>query len=223
MGHSIKIAKYNCKYMCNRCGELFETAEEGTKHMSATGHQRSIIEVDEKIADAVSILTKKGYHISKSSQGGWPDYYEEILEDGKIGQRITKHPEKDVMPRFHMYFAMAPSSLKQFKRQLTDEEVQNYSSHYWEIIGTMIDTLPNAFNANIKFEIGKDTLPRSIIRTPKLRTRNLVINWIPWLSYGRLESEEEVETMKEYSYKKLKEWAEALPDINKYFNSEASE
>jgi hypothetical protein len=106
---------------------------------------------------------------------------------------------------------------------MTDEELQDYSSHYWEIIGTMIDTLPNAFNANIKFEIGKDTLPRSIIRTAKLRTRNLVINWVPWLSYAHLESEEEVETMKEYSYRKLKEWAEALPDINKYFNSEASE
>ncbi len=225
MGHSIKVGKYNTICMCAKCGYIFDTADDEEtlnmrtkEHKEKTGHIPTYVEVDEKIAKTISILTSKGYYVQKCSQGGWPDYMEETLADNK-GER--KKPSASIkentkMPAFYIRFKMNSGTLKQFRRALTEEAAEIYSAKYWEFIGTMITTLPNAFRAFFVYESAKDTLPRATIRQPKPKSRDLMIRWIPEMSLAALGDEQELETMMTYSYNKLEDWASNLPDINAY-------
>ena len=126
--HSIKVGKYNTKCVCQKCGHLFDTPNtdyaHNKEHKKAAGHDLSPLEVDEKIAQAISVLISKGYNVGKFSQGGWPDYFIETL-DGK-GEKITQaKPLKDAtkMPKFYIRFRMNPQSMRQYKRNASEEMI----------------------------------------------------------------------------------------------------
>lgn len=222
MAHTLKIGKYNTRRMCSRCGYVFPTDNSVTMadHKRATKHQETyVMDVDEKIVEIVSMLTQKGYAIKSSCQGGWPDYITEVnLEGGKYEQKTkevkpsAKH--KGTPKKLIINFKMNPSSSLKTRKNIPDELIKKYEENYWKWIGIMIETLPNAFYASFYYETNSTTLPRSIIRQPNPRVRNLVISWTSDMSPRALGSDEEFDTMVAYSYKKLKEWAEELPNIN---------
>ena len=232
MPHSIKIGRFNTKRMCSRCGYVFKDDEALYDHQQETGHQSSaVIEVDEKLVDVISILTQKGYYVKSYCQGGWPDYFRhvKILGDKKEYEDKPIDPErrKENKPkRFMLEFRMNPSMVKQkkFSKKITPEQIELYTGNYWEWVGNMINTLPNAFLASFEYESLDTTLPRATIRNAKPKSRNLKItwnrnfkiSWVPELSPKALGSDEEFEAMMNYGYKKLLEWAQELPDINKF-------
>ena len=159
MPHSIKIGRFNTKRMCSRCGYVFKDDEALYDHQQETGHQSSaVIEVDEKLVDIISILTKKGYYVKSSCQGGWPDYFRhvKILGDKKEYEDKPIDPDrrKENKPkRFMIEFRMNPSTMKQFRKNVLKEYIETYyAEKYWEWIGTMITTLPNAFVASFEYE-----------------------------------------------------------------------
>lgn len=216
-----RFFKYRTKKLCSKCGFIFPIKKLSCTHQSMFGHKESIVEVEEKIADVVAVLISKGYNVCLTSckQGGWPDYYEDITPDGEIAEisNIIDNSIKSKEPkRFMLKFRMSPLSVRKIRKDMTDEAIQIYSENYWNWVGEMITTLPNAFNISAVNDHNTDTLPRAMIRNPKAKARDIVVTWIPELSLSKLETEEEFITMANYSYKKLKEWADKLPDINKY-------
>ena len=224
MPHSLKIGKYNTRRMCSRCGYIFPEDNSVTMadHKRATKHQETyVIDVDAKIVDIISILIQKGYAVKSSCQGGWPEYITEVnLEGGKYEQKTKEiKPSakyKTTPKKLVIEFKMHPSSALKMRKNIPAEAIAKYEKKYWEWIGNMIDTLPNAFYPSFQYEVNSETLPRSVIRQPNPRTRNLVICWTSEMSPRILGSETEFDTMVAYSYKKLYEWAEQLPDINEF-------
>ena len=126
-----------------------------------------------------------------------------------------KDTNKGARPRIMwIKFTLHPSNLSKSRIKKSDAYIEAYKENYWLWIGNMITTLPNAFTASFDYDSTQDTLARSLIRQPKPRVRELTIAWSNKMSINSLGSEEEFETMRAYSYKKLLEWAEELPDIH---------